>query len=230
MDYPELDFSKKISYVEDWLKKAQVEFDQGSSIKAGNNIILAIAEMENLKRTIFQPPAPMQLPQNLKSNGWVHWRPVFALTLLALAVGLFSYTMQSAHNSTVNIPIVSESHEESISERLMAKELSLAGMIEPEIPAPNIEAMNSEIIENTNVPVVKPVVASKPKPEKKVAPRKSNPVKSPVKIPTKIEKPSVAEVKPPFPAASLPDAAESKLVLDSIQFDTIIAAKQILDK
>ena len=230
MDYTELDFSKKISYVEDWLKKAQVEFDQGSSVRAGNNIILAIAEMENLKRTIFQPPAPLQLPRKPKSNGWVNWRPVFALTLLAIAVGLFSYTLQNTHDPIVNIPIASESHDESISERLMAKEHSIAAIIEPEVPVPNIETVNSGLNENTADPVAKPVESSKPKPEKKVTSRKSNPVKSPVKIPAKAEIPTVVDVNKPYSAASLPVAAESDLVLYSILSETIIAAKQSLNK
>lgn len=230
MNHSETDFSKKIRYAEDWLQKAKREINKGSSVTAGNHIILAIAEMENLKRTIFQLSEPIQLPKRQKSYSWLGWRPFFALTLLVFAFGLFSYTLSNMSNSPITSTFATDSHMESISEQFMNKDRLLASKIEPEIKIPIMETVN---VEPDVVP--SPQVAELPKTpaassKKRTTPRRSSPDNSPAIIPVIAETPSVIEEQPLFSDVSLPVVDESDLVLEAIQLETIIAARESLSQ
>jgi hypothetical protein len=92
------DYTRKIQFAESWLKKAREEFEQGSELTASSHVILAIAEMESLKHSLFPEPIPMQLPDRKQRFVRFDIRPVLAFALLALALGIFSYSYNTENN------------------------------------------------------------------------------------------------------------------------------------
>ena len=96
------DYTRKIQFAESWLQKAKVEFEQGSELTASSHVILAIAEMEALKNSLFSEPNPVQLPDRKQRYVKFDIRPIFALALLALALGIFSYSYNSENNQVTD--------------------------------------------------------------------------------------------------------------------------------
>jgi hypothetical protein len=231
MSYSEMDYTKKISFAEEWLKRAKREFEKGSSVTAGSHIILAIAEMETLKRTIFPDSAPIQKTRSGRFHSWTALRPIFAIALLAVALGIFSYTLRGMNDAPVNEQAALETRLDSISETLVAREDLFSSNIIPGIseiedtPAtvesPDVVAMNNEPI-----PAAKPVAAIMPKASSAgIKPK----VKS-VKPAVVEDKPVVIEENSNPPAWLFPARDESELLMEAIQLEAIIAARESLNE
>lgn len=232
MSYSEMDYTKKISFAEEWLKRAKREFEQGSSVTAGSHIILAIAEMETLKQTIFSDSAPVQKTSRGRFTSWTAFRPLFAIALLAIALGIFSYTLRGMNDSPVNEQAAIETRFDSISETLVAREDLFSsnnivpGIVEIEDTAAPVESQDVAVVNNEPIPDAKPVAAIMPKASSTgIKPK----VKS-VKPAVVEEKPAVMEENDNPPAWLFPARDESELLMEAIQLEAIIAARESLNE
>ncbi len=232
MSYSEMDYTKKISFAEEWLKRAKRELEQGSSVTAGSHIILAIAEMETLKRTIFPDSAPIQKTRSGRFHSWTALRPLFAIAFLAIALGIFSYTLRGMNDAPVNEQAALETRFDSISETLVAREdlfssnNIIPGIIEIEDTAAPVESQDVVEVNNEPVPDAKPVTAIMPKASSaRVKPK----VKS-VQPAVVEEKPVVMEENNNPPAWLFPARDESELLMEAIQLEAIIAARESLNE
>ena len=231
MSYSEKDYSKKISFAEDWLKKAKRELEQGSSITAGSHIILAIAEMETLKRSLFPDSAPMQKAKKASNNSWVAFRPIFAIVLLVIALGLFSFTMRGLNDSPANNKAAMENRSESLVAREGLYESIIEQKIQPAVIASESDATPEgtlQTVPTDNAPntVRKPETTFHPKP--KSTGNKSN--AESIKPVTEEEKSVVAEEKSNPPVWLQPKDDEPELLMKEIQLETIIAARESLNE
>ena len=227
-----MDYTKKISFAEEWLKRAKRELEQGSSVTAGSHIILAIAEMETLKRTIFPDSAPIQKTSRGRFHSWTALRPLFAIALLAIALGIFSYTLRGMNGAAVKEQAAIETRLDSISETLVAREdLFSSNNIIPGIvedTATPIDVESQDVVEGDNEATTsaKPVTAIMPKASSAgIKPK----VKS-VKPAVVEEKPVVMEENNNPPAWLLPARDKSELLMEAIQLEAIIAARESLNE
>ncbi|MCD6218721.1 hypothetical protein J7L05_12820 [bacterium] len=232
MSYSEMDYTKKISFAEEWLKRAKREFEQGSSVTAGSHIILAIAEMETLKRTIFPDSAPIQKTSSGRFHSLTALRPIFAIALLAIALGIFSYTLRGMNDAPVNEQAALETRLDSISGTLVAREdlfrsnNIIPGINEVEDTATPVESQDVAVVNNEPIPVVKPVTAIMPKaPSTGIKPK----VKS-VKPAVVEDKPLVMEENSNPPSWLFQARDESELLMEAIQLEAIIAARESLNE
>lgn len=93
-----MDYVKKIQFAEEWLKRAKLEFEQGSSIQAGSHILLAIAEIETVKRNIFgEDPLPVR--PVIKSKARLDLRPAFAFLLFISALMIMTFALKPSNHS-----------------------------------------------------------------------------------------------------------------------------------
>ena len=110
----ELEFTNKIRYAEEWLNKAKKEFSDGSTITAASHIILAIAEMETLKRALFSNEPAISEVKPVKRSRRIDLRPIIAAALFLIAAGIFAFSSSKALPKPDIQPVINDTHFNTI--------------------------------------------------------------------------------------------------------------------
>ena len=221
MSAAQVDFTRKISYAEEWLDRAKKEFSDGSTITAANHLILAIAEMETLKRTIFgETPVLREVKQKNRVRR-IDIRPLIAAALFLIAAGIFAISSQRDSAQNYLQPAISDSNNSTIIGNLDKREVSLPPIFE------NIEIPGLGINESPSADIARevPTVTEKPSRPKSRHPRREltiADVTKPTVASSTPETPAIADAKPSWDFQPVTGEFDAK----EISLDTILAARE----
>lgn len=222
------DYTRKIQFAESWLKKAKEEFEQGSELTASSHVILAIAEMEALKRSLFTESDPLHLPNRNRRYIKFDIRPIIALSLLVLALGIFNYAFRNdvtpLTDGNLNYVASFENSTGTQGSSLVSRHPAFESMIEK----------LDLIINTSSKPTVDTVVDNQPAEDNpstvnkpRLRTRNSSSVKA-GKLPAVVSDPVVpsrSEAK----VANVVHDTVFNFIPEEIQLETIIAARESLN-
>jgi hypothetical protein len=223
----ELEFTNKIRYAEEWLNKAKKEFSDGSTTTAASHLILAIAEMETLKRSLFNDEPVILSNQPVRRVRRIDIRPFIAAALFLIALGIFSFSSNKESSNTYMQPVMSDSHFNSLIGSLDSKASALTPELQnlaiPEIINNQLQGIVAD--PNTNVPQKSTASYSKHSRKSKSSFTKidSHKMTPPVEAPSY----GITNITP---GSWSIDPAKSDLNPKMISLETIIAAKESLNE
>jgi hypothetical protein len=223
------DYTRKIQFAESWLQKAKEEFEQGSELTASSHVILAIAEMEALKRSLFADPNPLPLPDRNRRYIKFDIRPIIALTLLAIALGIFSYSYNSENNQVTDKNLNYMASSEVSENDVDSSQLSHQPAIEPLIEKLNL------LISRNSAPVLDSVSDNQP-----AAVENPSPVSKPRSRTTGISSVKTGKSPAVITDPVMPSRNDTKVasavhdvvfdfIPEEMQLETIIAARESLN-
>lgn len=222
------DYTRKIQFAESWLKKAREEFEQGRELTASSHVILAIAEMEALKRSLFTESDPLQLPSPKRRYMKFDIRPIIALSLLVLALGIFNYAFRNdttpLTDRNLNYMASLKNPTSSENSNLVTRHPAFESMIEKldliinTNNTPTVDSVMDDQPAEDNPPIV-----SKPR----LRTGNSSPVKA-GKLPAVVSDPVVPSRNEAKVAKVVHDAVFN-FIPEEIQLETIIAARESLN-
>ena len=223
----ELEFTSKIRYAEEWLNKAKKDFSDGSTTTAASHIILAIAEMETLKRVLFSNEPAIKEMQPVMHSRRIDLRPFIAAALFLIAAGIFAFASHKEYPNTYTQPVMGDSHFEAFIGNLNNKESS-SNPILGNLTIPNIADTGSSVtVPDVASNVIKKTTGNHSKQIRKNGSALNYSGSEKTEPASATTSPVIADFTPPVWNAAV---IKSELDPKVISLETIIAARESLNE